>query len=78
MIESVRDRPGHDRRYAVDASRLRNELGWSPVVTFEQGLRETVEWYQQNRPWVDHVRTGEYLDYYRQMYGEREKTLDEL
>ncbi len=78
LIESVRDRPGHDRRYAVDASRLRNELGWSPVVTFEQGLRETVEWYQQNRPWVDHVRTGEYLDYYRQMYGEREKTLDEL
>jgi len=78
LIDSVRDRPGHDRRYSVDASRLQDELGWSPMVTFDQGLRETVEWYQQHQPWVDHVRTGEYLQYYQTVYGEREKTLDEL
>ena len=78
LIESVRDRPGHDRRYAVDATKLRQELGWAPIVPFDQGLRETIEWYQSSRSWVDRVRTGEYQSYYRRMYSQREKTLDEL
>ena len=78
LIESVRDRPGHDRRYAVDATRLRDELGWAPIVPFDQGLRETIQWYQSNRSWVDRVSSGEYRGYYRRMYGEREKTLDEI
>ena len=78
LIESVRDRPGHDRRYAVDATKLREELGWDPIVPFDEGLRETIEWYRSNRSWVDRVRTGEYQSYYLRMYGQREKTLDEL
>ena len=78
LIESVRDRPGHDRRYAVDATRLRDELGWAPIVPFDQGLRETIQWYQSNRSWVDRVSSGEYRGYYRRMYGEREKNLDEI
>ena len=78
LIESVRDRPGHDRRYAVDATKLRDELGWAPIVPFDQGLRETIHWYQSNRSWVDRVSSGEYRGYYRRMYGEREKTLDEI
>ena len=78
LIESVRDRPGHDRRYAIDATKLRDELGWAPVVPFDRGLAETIEWYQSNRSWVDRVSSGEYQGYYRQMYGEREKTLDEI
>ena len=78
LIESVRDRPGHDRRYAVDATKLRDELGWAPIVPFDQGLRETIEWYKSNRSWVDRVSSGEYQGYYRRMYGERERTLDEI
>ena len=78
LIESVRDRPGHDRRYAVDATKLGGELGWAPLIPFEQGLKETVEWYQSNRSWVDRVRTGKYQRYYRRMHGQRETTLDEI
>jgi len=78
LIESVRDRPGHDRRYAVDATRLRDELGWVPIVPFDQGLRETIAWYETNRSWVDRVSSGEYRDYYHRMYGERERTLDSI
>ena len=78
LIESVRDRPGHDRRYAVDATKLRDELGWAPIVPFDQGLRETIEWYQSNRSWVDRVSSGEYQGYYRRMYSERERTLEEI
>ncbi len=78
LIESVRDRPGHDRRYAVDASKLRRELGWAPTVSFDRGLTETIEWYRSNRPWVDRVSTGAYQSYYRRMYGQRDRTLDEI
>lgn len=63
LIESVRDRPGHDRRYAVDATRLHKELGWHPIVPFDRGLRETIHWYQSNSSWVDRVRSGEYRNY---------------
>ena len=60
LITYVKDRPGHDRRYAIDASKLQNELGWKPTVTFEQGMAQTVEWYLRNQPWVRRVLDGSY------------------
>jgi dTDP-glucose 4,6-dehydratase len=71
LIKYVQDRPGHDRRYAIDCSKAERELGWRPQVTFDQGLRETVEWYRANQPWVNQVRSGEYLKYYEKQYGNR-------
>jgi dTDP-glucose 4,6-dehydratase len=71
LISFVRDRPGHDRRYAMDASRIRRELGWEPDHTFERGIRETVDWYLANQPWWKRVMSGEYKEYYRKMYDER-------
>jgi dTDP-glucose 4,6-dehydratase len=71
LIKYVQDRPGHDRRYAIDCSKVERELGWAPKVTFEQGLRETIDWYQSNQPWVNQVRSGEYLSYYERQYGNR-------
>ncbi|KKM09930.1 spore coat protein [Clostridiales bacterium PH28_bin88] len=68
LISFVRDRPGHDRRYAIDADKIRRELGWSPRYTFPEGLRETARWYVENRYWWEKVRSGEYQDYYRRMY----------
>jgi dTDP-glucose 4,6-dehydratase len=70
LVRSVTDRPGHDRRYALDASRLR-ATGWTPRWRFEDGLRETVAWYRRERVWVDGVRSGEYRAYYERMYGAR-------
>ncbi len=60
LITFVKDRPGHDRRYAIDASKLQNELGWAPTVTFEQGIAQTVDWYLGNQPWVQRVLDGSY------------------
>ena len=60
LITFVKDRPGHDRRYAVDASKLKNALGWAPAVTFEEGMARTVDWYLDNQPWVDRVLDGSY------------------
>ena len=71
LIEFVQDRPGHDRRYAVDPSKALSELGWEPQRTFKEGLRETVEWYLANRGWSDRVRGGEYRDYYEKNYVRR-------
>jgi dTDP-glucose 4,6-dehydratase len=71
LIKYVQDRPGHDRRYAIDCSRAERDLGWAPTVTFEQGLRETIDWYRANQPWVNQVRSGEYLKYYEKQYGNR-------
>jgi dTDP-glucose 4,6-dehydratase len=71
LITFVADRPGHDRRYAIDASKIDRELGWQPVVKFERGLRETVEWYLNNTAWIENVRSGAYLDWIRQNYEER-------
>ncbi|HLD20815.1 MAG TPA: dTDP-glucose 4,6-dehydratase [Patescibacteria group bacterium] len=70
-IEYVTDRPGHDRRYAINSNKLRAELGWEPQVSFEEGLAQTVAWYKQNQEWIDRCRTGAYKDYYKQQYGER-------
>jgi dTDP-glucose 4,6-dehydratase len=70
LIRHVADRPGHDRRYAIDCSKIERELGWQPRIAFELGLRETIEWYQNNQPWVDQVRSGEYRRYYERQYGQ--------
>ena len=69
LIQYVQDRPGHDRRYAIDNSKITAELGWKPVYTFEQGLHETIQWYLQNVDWVEGVTSGEYQKYYQKMYG---------
>ena len=69
LIQYVQDRPGHDLRYAIDASKLTTELGWKPSVTFEQGLEKTVDWYLANEEWVNHVTSGDYQQYYQQQYS---------
>lgn len=69
LITYVKDRPGHDRRYAIDASKINNELGWKPSVTFEEGLSQTIDWYLDNPEWLKHVTSGEYLKYYEEQYG---------
>ena len=69
MIEYVKDRPGHDRRYAMDISRLTSDLGWQPRVDFERGLAETIDWYRANEAWWRRIKTGEYLTYYEKQYG---------
>lgn len=71
LITYVKDRPGHDLRYAIDATKLKNELGWSPSVTFEQGLEKTVDWYLANQQWLTNVTSGQYLAYYDKMYESR-------
>jgi dTDP-glucose 4,6-dehydratase len=70
-VEYVADRPGHDRRYAINSTKLRRELGWKPLTSFEEGLHKTVEWYKQNQAWVDRCRTGAYKEYYEKQYGNR-------
>lgn len=71
LITYVQDRPGHDRRYAIDASKIANELGWKPLETFETGLRKTVAWYLANTAWVNAVISGEYQKWIQQNYGDR-------
>lgn len=71
LITYVKDRPGHDRRYAIDASKINKELGWKPSVTFEEGLSETIDWYLQNTEWLQNVTSGAYQHYYQDMYAER-------
>lgn len=71
LVTYVRDRAGHDLRYAIDSSKLQNELGWKPSVTFEEGLAKTVDWYLANQEWLDHVTTGDYLKYYENQYINR-------
>ena len=67
-IEHVKDRPGHDRRYAIDFSKAKSEFGWEPLVSFEDGLKKTVEWYQKNQEWVERCKSGEYRAYYDGWY----------
>lgn len=71
LITYVKDRPGHDRRYAIDASKINKELGWKPSVTFEQGLSETIDWYLNNERWLNNVTSGNYQQYYENMYADR-------
>ncbi|HEX8973873.1 MAG TPA: dTDP-glucose 4,6-dehydratase [Patescibacteria group bacterium] len=68
MIEYVEDRKGHDRRYAIDFSKIKNELGWEPEVTFEEGIKKTVEWFQQNEAWWKDIKNGSYQEYYKKQY----------
>ncbi|MFG0319601.1 MAG: dTDP-glucose 4,6-dehydratase [Planctomycetota bacterium JB042] len=71
LIEFVADRPGHDRRYAIDPTKTRDELGWSPSYTFEGGIEETIQWYLDHREWWERVKAGEYRNYYERMYADR-------
>jgi len=69
LIEYVKDRPGHDRRYSLASDKLRDELGWKAEVGFEEGLRRTVDWYRDNEDWWAPIRSGEYREYYERQYG---------
>ena len=71
LIRYVKDRPGHDRRYAIDPGKLKRELGWKPLYTFERGIEETIRWYGENRWWWEKIKSGEYREYYQRMYGKR-------
>lgn len=71
QITYVADRPGHDRRYAIDAKKIAVELGWKPQETFDSGIRKTVEWYLANQAWVENVKSGSYQAWMEQNYGER-------
>ncbi len=71
LIRFVTDRPGHDRRYAIDFSKIERELGWKPSVSFEEGIHLTIEWFQSHREWWKKIKTGEYQDYYNRMYKNR-------
>lgn len=73
LITYIKDRPGHDKRYAIDASRIKNELGWKPSVTFEEGLDKTIDWYLKNKSWLQNVTSGKYQEYYLEQY-KREQT----
>jgi dTDP-glucose 4,6-dehydratase len=69
LIRYVTDRPGHDRRYALDPAKVETELGWRPQETWESGLEKTLKWYAENRKWIERARSGAYRDYYTQQYG---------
>lgn len=71
LINYVKDRPGHDLRYAIDATKINKELGWQPSVTFEEGLSKTIDWYLENKEWLQHVTSGDYQKYYETQYAER-------
>jgi dTDP-glucose 4,6-dehydratase len=71
LITFVKDRPGHDRRYAIDCTKLQSELGWVPKESFRSGIRKTVEWYLENAKWVEKVVSGQYRDWIGENYGSR-------
>ncbi len=71
LIQYVKDRPGHDRRYAIDATKIKNALGWEPSITFEVGIQDTIKWYLENHSWWERIKSGEYQHYYGEMYGNR-------
>jgi dTDP-glucose 4,6-dehydratase len=69
LIKYVKDRPGHDRRYAIDNTKITTQLGWKPSYTFEQGIKETIEWYMNNTEWIENIVSGDYTNYYEKMYS---------
>lgn len=78
LLTYVKDRPGHDRRYAMDCNKIETELGWKPLIPLEQGLRQTIDWYKTNTSWVAGVRAGDYLTYYDKYYENRDTALNDL
>jgi dTDP-glucose 4,6-dehydratase len=74
LIHYVTDRPGHDMRYAIDPAKIHSELGWLPVTKFDEGIKKTVKWYLDNKPWWEHIISGDYQNYYDKMYGNRENS----
>ena len=71
LIRFVKDRPGHDRRYAIDPTKMETELGWKPQYVFDTGMKQTIQWYLDNKEWWEHIVNGEYTKYFEKMYGER-------
>ena len=71
LIKFVKDRLGHDRRYAIDSAKIQTELNWKPKYTFENGIIETINWYLDNQKWINQVKTGQYQDYYNKMYSNK-------
>ena len=69
LITYVKDRPGHDKRYAIDANKLKDELGWQPTLQFEEGLIKTINWYLENEKWMNNITSGDYQNYYKEQYG---------
>jgi dTDP-glucose 4,6-dehydratase len=69
QIDFVKDRAGHDKRYAIDSSKLARELGWKPTVSFEEGIQKTIRWYLQNQAWLENVVDGSYQEYYKKQYN---------
>jgi len=78
LVQFVQDRPGHDRRYAIDSTKIRQTLGWEPQIGFEEGIRKTIDWYQRNAAWLERARSGEYRQYYERHYTRRTETLGSL
>jgi dTDP-glucose 4,6-dehydratase len=71
LITYVKDRPGHDKRYAIDSSKIQNELGWSPKMNFENGIKQTIEWYLNNQYWIKNIKNGDYMSYYEKNYSNK-------
>ncbi|MEO1655431.1 MAG: GDP-mannose 4,6-dehydratase, partial [Bacteroidota bacterium] len=71
LITFVTDRPGHDRRYAIDATKIKEKLGWEPTMKMDEGLRKTASWYLENKAWMDNITSGSYQQYYEKQYGSR-------
>lgn len=78
LLTYVKDRPGHDRRYALDCSKMEKQLGWKPCVSLEEGLRQTIDWYRSNSEWIAQIRAGEYQSYYDKYYVNRDASLHDL
>ena len=75
LITHVEDRKGHDMRYAIDPTKIHNELGWLPETKFEDGIKKTIQWYLDNKEWWENIISGDYQNYYQEMYGERKKLI---
>ena len=71
LITYVKDRPGHDKRYAIDSSKIQNELDWSPKINFENGIKQTIEWYLNNQNWIKNIKNGDYMSYYEKNYSNK-------
>jgi len=71
LIKYVTDRPGHDMRYAIDPTKIKNELGWEPLTLFDEGIKKTIKWYLDNKEWWTNIINGEYKNYYKKMYGDK-------